>query len=101
MNKDRQHRSRILYICYGNKCKIPKIIGIAKKILKGVAHVDSAGIAAWGSKASEEAIKVIKREFGIDISDHNPTNITYLLISNFNYIVTMDYYIDTFIRKGY
>ncbi len=73
--------------------------GIAKKILKGIAHVESAGIAAWGRNASEDAIKVMKKEFGIDISDHNPTDVTDLSISNFDYIVTMDSYIDTYIKK--
>ena len=75
--------------------------GIAKKMLKGKAYVESAGIAAWGSNASEEAINVMKNEFGIDISDHNPTDITDLSLSNFDYIITMDSYIDTIIRKGY
>lgn len=73
--------------------------GIAKKILKGIAHVESAGIAAWGSNASEDAIKVMKKEFGIDISDHSPTDVTDLSISSFDYIVTMDSYIDSYIRK--
>ena len=73
--------------------------GIAKKMLKGKAYVESAGIAAWGRNASEDAIKVMKKEFGIDISDHNPTDVTDLSISNFDYIVTMDSYIDTYIKK--
>jgi len=75
--------------------------GIAKKMLKGKAYVDSAGIAAWGSNASEEAIEVMKNEFGIDISGHKPKDITYLSLNNFDYIVTIDSYIDTIIRKGY
>lgn len=75
--------------------------GIAKKMLKGKAHVESAGIAAWGSNASEEAIKVMKNMFDVDISNHNPTDITDLSINNFDYIVTMDSYIDTYIRRNY
>ena len=90
---------KILFVCYGNKCRSPMAEGIAKKMLKGKAYVESAGIAAWGRNASEDAIKVIKKEFGIDISDHSPTDITDLSISNFDYIVTMDSYIDTYIKK--
>ena len=75
--------------------------GIAKKMSKGKAYVESAGIAAWGRNASEEAIKVMRNEFDIDISGHNPTDVKNLSISNFDYIVTMDSYIDTIIRKGY
>jgi len=73
--------------------------GIAKKMLKGKAYVESAGIAAWGSNASEDAINVMKNEFDIDISGHNPTDITDISINNFDYIVTMDSYIDTYIKK--
>ena len=92
---------KILFVCYGNKCRSPMAEGIAKKMLKGKAHVESAGIAAWGRNASEDAIKVMKNEFGIDISDHNPTDITDLSINNFDYIVTMDSYIDKYIRNHY
>ena len=101
MNKNNQNQLKILFVCYGNKCRSPMAAGIAKKMLKGIAHVESAGIAAWGRNASEDAIKVMKNEFGIDISDHNPTDITDISINNFDYIVTMDSYIDTIIRKGY
>ena len=101
MVKNNKRKIKILFVCYGNKCRSPMAEGIAKKMLKGIASVESAGIAAWGSNASGEAINVMKNEFGIDISDHNPTDITDLSISNFDYIVTMDSYIDTIIRKGY
>jgi len=73
--------------------------GLAKKMLKGIVHVESAGIAAWGYDASHEAIKVMKDEFDIDISEHNPTDITDLSLNNFDYIVTMDSYVDTYIKK--
>jgi len=75
--------------------------GIAKKILKGTAHVESAGIAAWGYDASHEAIKVMKDEFDIDISNHRPKDITSLSLNNFDYIITMDSYIDKYIRNHY
>lgn len=92
---------KILFVCYGNKCRSPMAEGIAKKILKGIAHVESVGIAAWGRNASEDAIKVMKKEFGIDISDHSPTDVTDLSISSFDYIVTMNSYIDKYIRNHY
>ena len=73
--------------------------GIAKKMSKGKAYVESAGIAAWGRNASEEAIKVMRNEFDIDISGHNPTDVKNLLLNNFDYIVTMDSYINNYIKK--
>jgi len=98
-NKDDKYKLKILFVCYGNKCRSPMAEGIAKKMLKGKAYVESAGIAAWGSSASEDAIRVMKDEFGIDISDHNPTDTTDISIGNFDYIVTMDSYVDTYIKK--
>lgn len=101
MNKENQYKLKILFVCYGNKCRSPMAAGIAKKMLKGVAHVDSAGIAAWGSNASEETINVMKKEFGIDISDHKPKDIISLSLNNFDYIVTMNSYINTIIRRDH
>jgi len=98
-NKDDKHKLKILFVCYGNKCRSPMAEGIAKRILKGIANVESAGIAAWGYDASHEAIKVMKDEFDIDISEHNPTDITDLSLNKFDYIVTMDSYVDTYIKK--
>lgn len=98
-NKDKKHKLKILFVCYGNKCRSPMAEGIAKKMLKGIAHIESAGIAAWGYDASHEAIKVIKDEFDIDISDHKPKDIKNLSLSNFDYIVTMDSYVNNYIKK--
>jgi len=98
-NKDDNHKLQILFVCYGNKCRSPMAEGLAKKMLKGKAQVKSAGITAWGYDASHEAIKVMKDEFDIDISEHNPTDITDLSLNNFHYIVTMDSYVDTYIKK--
>lgn len=98
-NEEKQHKLRILFVCYGNKCRSPMAEGLAKKILKGIAHIESAGIAAWGYDASHEAIKVMKDEFGIDISGHKPKDIKNLSINNFDYIVTMDSYVDNYIKK--
>ena len=99
MVKNNRQKLKILFVCYGNKCRSPMAEGIAKKTLKGIAKVNSAGIAAWGTKASEEAINVMKNVFGIDISGHKPKDIKNLSLSNFDYIVTMDSYIDTYIKK--
>ena len=90
---------KILFVCYGNKCRSPMAEGIAKNMLEGKGHVESAGIAAWGYDASHEAIKVMKDEFDIDISDHNPIDITDLSLNTFDYIITMDSYVDTYIKK--
>jgi len=98
-NDKNQHKLKILFVCYGNKCRSPMAEGIARKMLKGIANVESAGIAAWGSRASEEAIEVMKNKFGIDISEHKPKDIKNLSLNNFDYIVTMDSYIDNYIKK--
>jgi len=98
-NEDNKHKLKILFVCYGNKCRSPMAEGLAKRMLKGKAYVESAGIAAWGYDASEEAIIVMKNMFGIDISGHKPKDIKNLSINNFDYIVTMDSYVDNYIKK--
>jgi protein-tyrosine-phosphatase len=67
--------------------------GIAQKILlQGIDHVESAGVAAYGSKATREAIEVMKCEFDIDISGHRPQDVANLSFSDFDYIIAMGSY---------
>ncbi|GAG68334.1 unnamed protein product [marine sediment metagenome] len=44
-SEDNKHKLRILFVCYGNKCRSPMAEGITRKMLKGIANVKSAGIA--------------------------------------------------------
>lgn len=56
-------------------CRSPIAEGLAKTILDGGTHVESAGISPSRNKATDEAIEVMQSEFGIDISGHRPRSV--------------------------
>jgi protein-tyrosine-phosphatase len=67
--------------------------GMAKKMYPHKVFVESAGIAPLGNHAAPEAIAVMLREYGIDISEHQPQSVTNLAPSNFDYVIALDSYV--------
>lgn len=65
----------VLFVCTGNTCRSPMAEWYLKsKNLKDIS-VKSAGVAAFGDRASEYSTQVMK-EIGIDISSHISSPIT-------------------------
>jgi protein-tyrosine-phosphatase len=72
--------------------------GLAAKRLAGRAEVASAGIAAAGGPASEDAVLVMKVVYEVDISDHVARNITDYDLRSFDDIVAMDLAIYSYLK---
>jgi protein-tyrosine-phosphatase len=66
-------------------------VGLARKRLGGRADVASAGIAAEGGPASEDAVLVMKIVYQVDISDHLARNISEYDLGSFDHVVALDY----------
>ncbi|MBE0713239.1 MAG: low molecular weight phosphatase family protein [Candidatus Aminicenantes bacterium] len=81
---------RLLFVCYGNICRSPMAEGIARKRLDPSAKVASAGIAATGGPAAEDAVLVMKLVYGVDISSHIARPVGVYDIQSFDHIVAMD-----------
>ena len=71
---------RVLFVCGGNTCRSPMAVGFAQKIAKGVFDSESRGIYPCGNSASDYAIAVMRSEFDIDISSHQPLGLVFLSI---------------------
>ena len=84
-------RPKILFVCYGNICRSPMALGLARKRLGDRAEVSSAGVAAEGGPASEDAILVMKLVYEVDISDHVARNISDYDLGSFDHVVALDY----------
>lgn len=82
---------KILFVCYGNLCRSPMAAGIARRLLGDAAEVASAGIAAAGGPAAEEAVLVMKILYKTDISDHVARNISDYDLGSFDHIIAMDF----------
>jgi len=98
---DKQSRLRLIFICGGNTCRGPMAAGISKKILGELWYIETAGIAAYGDSPTQEAIKIMQDEFGIDISKHRPKDVTTLSINDFDYVIAMDSYVEKYLRERY
>jgi len=83
-------KTRLLFVCYGNICRSPMAEGIARKRLGPGAEVASAGIAATGGPAAEDAILVMKLVYGLDISAHVARPVGVYDISSFDHVIAMD-----------
>jgi len=73
--------------------------GLAKAILDGRAHVESAGIAPSRNRAPHEAIEVMKNEFSIDISNHRPRAVTDIDVIPFDTLIALDVYVYNHLKR--
>ncbi len=83
-----------LFVCFGNICRSPMAVGIARKVLGNGVRAESAGIAAGeGAAASPEAVLVLKALYGTDISGHRSREFGTIDVSAFDYVIAMDLYV--------
>ncbi len=57
------------------------------------AEVSSAGLAAQGGPASEEAVLAMKSVYRLDITGHVATPVGALRLGEYDHIIALDYYI--------
>jgi protein-tyrosine-phosphatase len=80
---------RILFVCAGNTCRSPMAEAIARDVLGGDAHVESAGVAAEeGVGAPEEAVGAM-RERGLELRAHRSRPLGALALCDFDLLVAM------------
>jgi len=72
--------------------------GLARKRLGDRAEVASAGIAAAGGPASEDAALVMKLVYNVDISDHEARNITDYDLASFEEVVALDLAVYSYLK---
>jgi protein-tyrosine-phosphatase len=83
-------KKRLLFVCYGNICRSPMAEAIARKRLGQAVEVASAGIAATGGPATEEAALVMKLVYKTDISSHVARPVGIFDLGSFDYVLAMD-----------
>lgn len=71
---------KIMFICTGNTCRSAMAEGMMKKMLNDIGRTDvevySAGLhASDGEYSTDEAIKVMKEEYDVNILMHQSTNV--------------------------
>lgn len=89
---------RLLFVCIGNICRSPMAAGLARKMLERHAEIESAGIAPYGDRATEETIQIMQQE-GIDLAGHRPRNVSSLPLRDFDCVVAMDSVVYRFLNE--
>jgi protein-tyrosine-phosphatase len=83
-----------LFVCFGNICRSPMAVGLARKALGNGVRAESAGIAAVnGAPASEEAVLVLKAVHATDISAHRARALASVDVSGFDFVIAMDFFV--------
>jgi len=72
---------------------------LASARLGGRAEIKSAGLAAQGGPACDEAVLVMKLLYNLDISEHIATPVGAVRLSQFDHIVALDYQIYRQLRE--
>jgi protein-tyrosine-phosphatase len=82
---------KILFVCYGNICRSPMAAAIARKNHGDRVRASSAGVAAAGGPAADEAVLVMRILFQTDIADHLSRSVESCDLAAFDYVVAMDF----------
>jgi len=101
-DRSKGHRTgwpRILFVCFGNICRSPMAVGIARRILGDQCQAESAGIGAAGGSAAEEAVLVMKAAYKVDISGHRARSLNGLDLARFDYVIALDFFVYNDIKK--
>lgn len=84
----------LLFVCFGNICRSPMAVGLARKLLGNGARAESAGIGATnGAPASDEALLVMKAIHGTDISAHRSRGLAGVDPAGFDFVIAMDLFV--------
>lgn len=81
---------KILFVCYANLCRSPLAEVISAAKFPGRIEARSAGVSPAPGRPFEEAVDVVRRFYGRDISRHRPQHVLEFPLGNFDYIVAMD-----------
>lgn len=81
---------RILFVCYGNICRSPMAVGIARALYDGAVLAESAGVAPVGDRPSEESVQVLRTLHNLDIRGHKPRPVAAAGPAGFDYVIAMD-----------
>lgn len=81
---------KVLFVCLANLCRSPMAMALARRWYAAEVEASSAGIAPSPSRMFPEALQVVQRLTGIDLSGHVPRFVLDCRPQDFDYIIAMD-----------
>ena len=80
---------KILFVCLANLCRSPLAEVIARTLHPREIEPASAGVSP-GGVPFEEAVDVVKRFYGADLSGHRPRHVLDFPVGEFDFIIALD-----------
>ncbi len=80
------NKIKLLYLCTGNSCRSQMAEGWSRHLKSDLIEPYSAGVETHG--LNQNAVKVMA-ESGVDISDHQSTDVKDILHIRFDYVITV------------
>jgi len=92
--KAESKKYNFLIVCTGNTCRSPMAASIMRLMVdqwpKIIGNVDSAGLGVTEHSAAKNSVLVMSREYNVDISRHNPQQLTQEIVDKADLILAMD-----------
>ncbi len=91
---------RILFVCFGNICRSPMAVGIARSLYKDRIHAESAGVGATpGTPPTPEAVLAVRSLFQADISGHRARDMAAVNPAAFDLVIGLDFGIHARLKR--
>ncbi|MDH4197244.1 MAG: low molecular weight phosphatase family protein [Candidatus Aminicenantes bacterium] len=91
---------RILFVCFGNICRSPMAVGIAKSLYGDRLHAESAGVGATpGTPPTSEAVLAVRTLFQADIAGHVARSFEAVDPAAFDLVIGLDFGIYTRLKR--
>jgi protein-tyrosine-phosphatase len=81
---------KILFVCLANLCRSPMAMAMAGHCHGGAIEASSAGVSPSPTRMLPEALIVVKKLTGVDLSTHIPRHVLEFDVDGFDYLIAMD-----------
>lgn len=81
---------KILFVCLANLCRSPMAMAMARHCHGGEIEASSAGVSPAPARMLPEALVVIRKLTGVDLSAHVPRHVLEFDVDSFDYLIAMD-----------
>ncbi len=97
---------KVLFVCYGNRCRSPAAEYYARKYaqdhsLEKVFSFESAGFGSLWEGAEPHTVVILRDEEGMDLSDFRSRNLSREMVLDADYVITMEWARRDLIRMSY